>query len=78
MHDSNDDASVESHGNENSSTDEEKVNSGDNLERNDVKKAKKLISDKLLEKLKDINVDYARGEHNLFSESSSDEPESEG
>lgn len=39
---------------------------------------KKQISNNIRQKLKDMNIDYARGESKLFSESSSDESESEG
>lgn len=39
---------------------------------------KKQITPSIRAKLKDMKVDYARGEGKLFSESSSDEPESEG
>lgn len=39
---------------------------------------KQQITREIREKLKDMNVDYARGEGKLFSESSSDESESEG
>lgn len=39
---------------------------------------KKQISYGIRQKLKDMNIDYARGESKLFSESSSDESESEG
>lgn len=37
-----------------------------------------VITQDIREKLKDMSVDYARGEGRLFSESSSDESESEG
>lgn len=39
---------------------------------------KKLISEKTRKKLSDVKVDYARGEGKLFTDSSSDESESEG
>ncbi|RZC41771.1 NUC153 domain containing protein [Asbolus verrucosus] len=40
-------------------------------------KSDKTISKEIKEKLQDLKVDYARGELNLFSESSSDDEESE-
>jgi len=44
----------------------------------DDKFRKKQITPQIRAKLKDMKVDYARGEGKLFSESSSDESESEG
>lgn len=45
------------------------------LEKKD--KSDKTVSDALKQKLKNLNVDYARGESALYSESSSDDDESE-